>query len=209
MQGHPEVIDYLNTLLTGELAARDQCFIHSRMYEDWGFSKLYERLNHDGGGDSSTPTPCCAVSSCSKVRRACVPTISTRAPRCRRCSRPTSSSSAMSAPRWPRASPLRAAQGLRQPRHPQGPVGRHRGRPRLLVGATAWPDRQDGPGELPAIADPDPTSRMRKSPCASRSQGLFMSARQSGAIAFQQRLEEVAGVTTGASRPPAPACRWR
>lgn len=36
------------------------------------------------------PTPCCAVSSCSKVRRACVPTISTRAPRCRRCSRPTS-----------------------------------------------------------------------------------------------------------------------
>lgn len=30
MQGHPEVIDYLNTLLTGELAARDQYFIHSR-----------------------------------------------------------------------------------------------------------------------------------------------------------------------------------
>ncbi len=47
MQGHPEVIDYLNTLLTGELAARDQYFIHSRMYEDWGFSKLYERLNHE------------------------------------------------------------------------------------------------------------------------------------------------------------------
>ncbi len=41
MQGHPDVIDYLNTLLTGELAARDQYFIHSRMYEDWGFTKLY------------------------------------------------------------------------------------------------------------------------------------------------------------------------
>ncbi|MBT2833731.1 bacterioferritin, partial [Staphylococcus coagulans] len=26
MQGHPDVIDYLNTLLTGELAARDQYF---------------------------------------------------------------------------------------------------------------------------------------------------------------------------------------
>ncbi|MGV8254716.1 bacterioferritin, partial [Pseudomonas aeruginosa] len=24
MQGHPEVIDYLNTLLTGEMDARDQ-----------------------------------------------------------------------------------------------------------------------------------------------------------------------------------------
>ena len=47
MQGHPDVIDYLNTLLTGELAARDQYFIHSRMYEDWGLSKLYERINHE------------------------------------------------------------------------------------------------------------------------------------------------------------------
>ena len=47
MQGHPDVIDYLNTLLTGELAARDQYFIHSRMYEDWGFSKLFERINHE------------------------------------------------------------------------------------------------------------------------------------------------------------------
>ena len=47
MQGHPDVIDYLNTLLTGELAARDQYFIHSRMYEDWGFTELYERINHE------------------------------------------------------------------------------------------------------------------------------------------------------------------
>ncbi|MBM7062745.1 bacterioferritin [Pseudomonas sp. UL073] len=47
MQGQTEVIDYLNSLLVGELAARDQYFIHSRMYEDWGFTKLYERLNHE------------------------------------------------------------------------------------------------------------------------------------------------------------------
>ncbi|AXI02953.1 bacterioferritin [Aquirhabdus parva] len=47
MQGHSEVIDYLNMLIGGELAARDQYLIHSRMYEDWGFSKLYERLNHE------------------------------------------------------------------------------------------------------------------------------------------------------------------
>lgn len=47
MQGHIEVIDYLKQLLKGELAARDQYFIHSRLYEDWGLGKLYERINHE------------------------------------------------------------------------------------------------------------------------------------------------------------------
>lgn len=47
MKGSPLVLDYLNSLLAGELAARDQYFVHSRMYEDWGFAKLYERLNHE------------------------------------------------------------------------------------------------------------------------------------------------------------------
>jgi bacterioferritin len=46
MQGHIEVIDYLKMLLKGELAARDQYFIHSRLYEDMGFAKLHERINH-------------------------------------------------------------------------------------------------------------------------------------------------------------------
>ncbi len=47
MQGDPKVIDCLITLLRGELAARDQYFVHSRTYEDQGFTKLYERLNHE------------------------------------------------------------------------------------------------------------------------------------------------------------------
>ena len=47
MQGNQRVIDTLKTLLAGELAARDQYFIHSRMYDDWGLSKLYERLDHE------------------------------------------------------------------------------------------------------------------------------------------------------------------
>ena len=47
MIGHAEVVDYLKQLLKGELAARDQYFVHSRYYEDWGFSKLYERINHE------------------------------------------------------------------------------------------------------------------------------------------------------------------
>lgn len=37
----------MNALLENELAAIDQYFIHSRMYDDWGLSKLYERLNHE------------------------------------------------------------------------------------------------------------------------------------------------------------------
>lgn len=47
MQGNPQVIDYLKDLLRGELAARDQYFIHSRNYEDQGFGRLYERINHE------------------------------------------------------------------------------------------------------------------------------------------------------------------
>jgi bacterioferritin len=47
MKGHAEVIEYLKTLLKGELAARDQYFVHSRMYQDWGFHKLYERIDHE------------------------------------------------------------------------------------------------------------------------------------------------------------------
>lgn len=47
MKGDKAVIDYMNELLAGELAARDQYFIHSRMYAEWGFNRLFERLNHE------------------------------------------------------------------------------------------------------------------------------------------------------------------
>jgi bacterioferritin len=47
MKGDNKVIEQLNKLLAGELSAMDQYFIHSRMYEDWGFDKLYERINHE------------------------------------------------------------------------------------------------------------------------------------------------------------------
>ena len=47
MKGHPEVIDYLKDLLRGELAARDQYFVHSRRYEDLGLHALYERIDHE------------------------------------------------------------------------------------------------------------------------------------------------------------------
>lgn len=47
MKGSPKVIDLLNTLLAGELTAIDQYFIHSRMYEDWGLKRLYDRIAHE------------------------------------------------------------------------------------------------------------------------------------------------------------------
>lgn len=47
MKGDAKVIDYLNKLLAGELTSMDQYFIHSRMYENWGLKKLYERIEHE------------------------------------------------------------------------------------------------------------------------------------------------------------------
>ncbi len=47
MKGNAKIIDILNQLLAGELTSMDQYFTHSRMYEDWGFNKLYERIDHE------------------------------------------------------------------------------------------------------------------------------------------------------------------
>lgn len=47
MKGNDQVIAQLNELLAGELTAIDQYFIHSRMYENWGYGKLYERIAHE------------------------------------------------------------------------------------------------------------------------------------------------------------------
>ena len=47
MQGKAIIIAELNKLLAGELTAIDQHFIHSRMYQDWGYNKLFERISHE------------------------------------------------------------------------------------------------------------------------------------------------------------------
>jgi len=49
MQGDKKILAHLNALLAGELAAADQYFIHSRMYQNWGLSRLHERLSHEMG----------------------------------------------------------------------------------------------------------------------------------------------------------------
>ncbi len=47
MQGNPEVIEYMNVLLGGELMARDQYFIHAKMYQEWGYEKLHLHTWHE------------------------------------------------------------------------------------------------------------------------------------------------------------------
>jgi len=47
MKGRKKVLQQLQKLLNGELAARDQYMAHSRIYKDMGLTKLYERLNHE------------------------------------------------------------------------------------------------------------------------------------------------------------------
>jgi bacterioferritin len=47
MKGNQEVIDTLNQLLTGELSAMDQYFVHGLMYDDWGLTELHQRISHE------------------------------------------------------------------------------------------------------------------------------------------------------------------
>jgi bacterioferritin len=42
VQGDPQVIELLNEVLTNELTAVNQYFLHARMQQNWGFGKLGE-----------------------------------------------------------------------------------------------------------------------------------------------------------------------
>ena len=43
MRGEAKVIEHLNKALANELVAINQYFLHSRMYKDWGLTKLADK----------------------------------------------------------------------------------------------------------------------------------------------------------------------
>jgi bacterioferritin len=47
MQGHPEIIELLNEVLTAELTAVNQYFGHSRIQKNWGYQRLADHSYHE------------------------------------------------------------------------------------------------------------------------------------------------------------------
>ncbi len=44
MKGQPEIISVLKEILTNELTAVNQYFLHARMCKDWGFEKIGDKI---------------------------------------------------------------------------------------------------------------------------------------------------------------------
>ena len=47
MKGHGEILDLLNDLLTNELTAINQYFVHAKMCENWGFERLAKKVRDE------------------------------------------------------------------------------------------------------------------------------------------------------------------
>ena len=47
MQGNPRIIETLNEVLTAELTAINQYFIHAKMCKNWGYQRLAEHIQDE------------------------------------------------------------------------------------------------------------------------------------------------------------------
>ena len=47
MKGNDEVLTLLNNLLTNELTAINQYFVHAKMCENWGFERLAQKIREE------------------------------------------------------------------------------------------------------------------------------------------------------------------
>jgi bacterioferritin len=47
MRGHDQVINALNSVLTAELTAINQYFVHARMCENWGYQHLWKKVREE------------------------------------------------------------------------------------------------------------------------------------------------------------------
>jgi bacterioferritin len=47
VQGNAEIIELLNEVLTAELTAVNQYFLHSKMMENWGYGRLASHTKHE------------------------------------------------------------------------------------------------------------------------------------------------------------------
>ena len=51
MRGHDQAITLLNDVLTAELTAINQYFIHARMCENWGYQRLWKKVREESIGE--------------------------------------------------------------------------------------------------------------------------------------------------------------
>jgi bacterioferritin len=47
VKGSTKIIDLLNDVLTNELTAINQYFLHARMCENWGYERLWHKIKHE------------------------------------------------------------------------------------------------------------------------------------------------------------------